>query len=258
MALGARIPQGGLLLLLLATLGCSIPLAVRRVEDPSSEPRGMRFLVRRPAYEAALRLDESASNPCRFRLLLTQTLDGPAIQYEARGETQLLASTDTTLSFDDAGALSAFSAGETDETKEVVKALAGIATSLAPLPTAKPQLEEPAACDGLPAEARLGDYVAKHRAMVQQLETIRGAIAAKLQAVAAGTTSAQVRSIAALRELETALEAEIAAHRFPLDASRFEILLASRDGQTRPVQKPSGTASGSVWFTITLTPERSP
>lgn len=258
MRLGARgIPEA--VLVLLAAAGCSIPLEVRRVEDASSEARGVRFLVRRPAYEAALLLDESAADPCRFRLVLTQTLDGPAIEYEARGETQLLASTDTTLTLDDGGALSALSAGEADKTKEVVTALAGIATSFAPIPKVEAKQPELPACRGLPEEAAksLDEYVATHRAMVRRLEVLRSTIGQKLEAVTPGTTSAQVRSIAALRELAAALGTEIAAHRFPLDASHLEVQLASRDGQVHPVQKPSGTKPGTVWFIVTLTPEES-
>jgi hypothetical protein len=249
---GAAIP-------VVVVCACSIPLEVHRVADPGADVKGVRFLVKRPAYEASLRLDETTA-PCQFRLSLVQTLAGSPIEYEAVGKARLLAATELRLTEDARGELSAVSAAESDQTHEIVEALAGITTSFAPLPGARAtrgELRPP--CEGLPREGAeaLSQYILEHRAMAARLAAIRDAVAQKLSKVDAGTGSAKVRSIEALDDLADDLEEEWTRHVFPLTVAQFRVVLAGEGASPARQIFPVVRAPEALepWFTITLTPE---
>lgn len=212
--------------------------------------RGVRFLVRRPAYEVALRLDETASEKCRFALFLTQSLDGEPIEYEAEGGASVLAATDISITLDGGGALSAVSAGESDKTHEFIKAVAEVAVSAAK-PTVPPADPE-APCKRLGAEdPRFQRYLDRHRDLAAQLANARDALEARRRAVNGGTGTAKLRTIASLADLVGELDTQLAGDRFELGEEQFNIAVGEKVVQPRK-------ANATPWVEVVLTEEGLP
>ena len=211
---------------------------------------GVRFLVRRPAYEVALRLDETASEKCRFALFLTQSLDGEPIEYEAEGGATALAATDVHITLDGDGALSAVSAGESDKAHEFIEAAAEVAVSAAK-PVARPA-DPDAPCRRLgQQDPRFQRYLDRHRDLAAQLANARDALEARRRAVNGATGTAKLRTIASLADLAGDLETQLAADRFELDEDQFNIAVGEKVVQPRK-------ANAAPWVEVVLTAEGSP
>jgi len=219
------------------------------VTSDTQPTHGVRFLVRRPAYEVALRLDETASEKCRFALFLSQSLDGEPIEYEAEGGATVLAATDISITLDGDGALSAVSAGESDKIHDLLEAVAEVAVSAAKpgLPPADPE----APCQRLGQEdPRFQRYLDRHRDLAAQLANARDALETRRRAVTGGTGTAKLRTIASLADLAGELEAQLAGDRFELGEEQFNIAVGEKVVQPRK-------ANATPWVEVVLTEEGS-
>lgn len=231
-------------------MGCSMPLRVARISDPAEPVRGVRFLVKRPAYEAALHLEESAAHPCRFRLSLSQNLEGAPLEYEAVGETRVFSTTDFRVTQDASGGLHSISAGEKDQLHEVVLAVAEVAVSLAsPVAT---ETEEKPACEPPHAdEGRLVRYVAEHRGLAERLARVEDALRQRLASIGPRTSSATLRAIDGLEARVAQLEEELDEHHYRLRNGQLRLFLDGR--RIHPVEEPKVPA----WFEVKLVLEGS-
>ncbi len=231
-------------------MGCGLPLSVRRVTSDVQPTRGVRFLVRRPAYDVALRLDETPSEPCRFALFLTQSLDGEPIEYEAEAGATLLAATDIRITLDGDGALSAVSAGESDQAHAFIEAVGEVAVSAAKQGAAAADAGAP--CEQLAAEdPRFQRYLDRHRDLAAQLANAREALEARRGAVGGGTGSGELRTIASLAEFVDELDAQLAGDRFELREHQFNIAIGEKVVQPRK-------ANAAPWVEVVLTEEVPP
>jgi hypothetical protein len=220
------------------------------VTSDAQPTRGVRFLVRRPAYEVALRLDETASEKCRFALFLSQSLDGEPIEYEAEGGASLLAATDISITLDSDGALSAVSAGESDKAHDFIEAVADVAVSAAKPVVAPADPEAP--CQRLgQQDPRFQRYLDRHRDLAAQLASARDALEARRRAVTGGTGTAKLRTIASLADLAGDLETQLAGDRFELREEQFNIAVGEKVVQPRK-------ANATPWVEVVLTEEGSP
>lgn len=226
-------------------MGCSMPLRVARVADPAEPVRGVRYLLERPAYEAALRLDESAAQPCRFRLFLTQNLEGAPLEYEAVGETRVFSTTDIRVTQDAAGGLESISAGDEDQLREAVLAVAEVAVSLA-APVAKRTGEMPACEPPHDDGGRLVRYVGEHRRLAERLARVQDALGQRLAAIGPRTGSATLRVIDGLEQRVEQLAEELDDHRYRLQGGQLRLFLDGR--RIHPVEEPEVPA----WFEVTL------
>jgi hypothetical protein len=220
------------------------------VTSDAQPTHGVRFLVRRPAYEVALRLDETPVEKCRFALFLSQSLDGEPIEYEAEGGATALAATDISITLDGDGALSAISAGESDKTHAFVKAAAEVAVS-----AAKPAgsiVDPEAPCRRLgQQDPRFQRYLDRHRDLAAQLANARDALEVRRRAVTGGTGTAKLRTIAALADLARELDTQLAGDRFELGEDQFNIAVGEKVVQPRK-------ANATPWVEVLLTEEGSP
>lgn len=223
--------------------GCSMPLHVDRVADPIEPVAGVRFLVKRPSYEATLLLDESKGS-CQFRLFVTQALDAEPLEYEATGEVRVFSNTDLELTQDASGHLQSVSAGEEDQLHEAFLAIAEVAVSLAS-PVKQTQGEAPACTPPSPDEGRLARYVAAHRALQGQLGRVANAREERLNNVGPRTGSGTLRVIDALEERAETLAEEVADHRYRLKSDQVAF-----DVDGRRFGAPAG--GQDVWFTVRL------
>ena len=231
-------------------MGCGLPLSVRRVTSDAQPTRGVRFLVRRPAYDVALRLDETPSEKCQFALFLTQSLDGEPIEYEAEGGATVLAATDIRITLDGDGALSAVSAGESDQAHAFIEAVAEVAVSAAKPGVAGADAEAP--CTRLGQEdPRFQRYLDRHRDLAAQLANARDALEARRRAVNGGTGTAKLRTIASLADLVDELDTQLAGDRFELGEHQFNIAIGEKVVQPRK-------ANAKPWIEVVLTEEVPP
>jgi len=220
------------------------------VTSDAQPTRGVRFLVRRPAYEVALRLDETPAEKCRFALFLTQSLDGEPIEYEAEGGATALAATDISITLDGDGALSAVSAGESDKTHAFLEAVAEVAVSAAK--PAVPTADADVPCQRFGAEdPRFQRYLDRHRDLAAQLANARDALETRRRAVHGGTGTAKLRTIASLADLARELETQLAGDRFELGEEQFNIAVGEK------IVQPS-KANATPWVEVVLTEEGSP
>jgi hypothetical protein len=226
-------------------MGCSMPLRVARVSDPAEPVRGVRFLVKRPAYEAALRLDESDARACRFRLLLSQNLEGAPLEYEAVGETRVFSTTDFRVEQDASGGLDSISAGEKDQLHEAVLAVAEVAVSLA-APVAMQAEEKPACEPPHDDEGRLVRYVGEHRRLTERLARVEDALNQRLASIGPRTSSATLRVIDGLEDRIAQLAQEVDDHRYPLRSGQIRLFLDGR--RIHPVEETEVPA----WFEVKL------
>jgi hypothetical protein len=226
-------------------MGCSMPLRVARVSDPAEPVRGVRFLVKRPAYEAALRLDESDAHACRFRLLLSQNLEGAPLEYEAVGETRVFSTTEFRVTQDASGGLDSISAGEKDQLHEAVLAVAEVAVSLAS-PIATETDEKPACEPPHDDEGRLARYVVEHRRLAERLARVEDARSQRLASIGPRTSSATLRAIDGLEDRIAQLAEELDDHRYPLRSGQIRLYLDGR--RIHPAEEPEVPA----WFEVKL------
>jgi hypothetical protein len=231
----------------LVCTGCTIPLKVHRVNGPAEKAKGVRYLLKRPAYDVALRfVAKDAVDPtrCTFAVLVSQTLDGDPLEFEASGEVQPFAETEIELTQEQDGTLSAFTAGAKDRTLEAIQTMVGIATTaLMPLPRTKgaPRPPPPKTCGSEALEA----HWEQHEILVSRLGKAQQALEHQLDSITPKSGSAKVRNIRELETLVQAREQKLSSHLFPLDRTQAHVKVGDRLVQGEGTQP---------WIIVTLTP----
>jgi hypothetical protein len=248
--IGATIP-----IAIFLVSGCTIPLRVERVTDRNTPTEGVRYLLKRPSYAVSLRhVPQDEANPnstvCDFEVLVSQSLTGTPIEFEAIGETEVFADTEIALLQDSDAALSGFTAGATDRSVEALQTLASIATTVAaPRTQDGPPIAPSPPCH----DEELNAYVAEHRKLIDDTERARRAAQHQIDHVTEGSGSAKVRNIRELEGLVATRMALVDAHVFPLSPERAHVKLVVDDGSGIPERLIQGTGA-KPWITIKLTP----
>lgn len=242
-------------MLALALLGCGVPIRFAKVDDPTTPVKGVRFTLRRPgSYTAALWFDLDASTKsglCTFQASVAQNLDGPPITYEATSANNFLTETELAFTLDEKdGALTALTAGETDQIGPFLQSLASVAAKAAPGVRAKKEFD-PAQC-GSGETKTLGPYVRHHVALARSLETVRAKIRDDYSALAKAkdkSIATLTAEIAKLEKSRAALADTLTADRLVLDPSQFLIKIGKN--------VVFGTASEKDAWLLVLLKERS-
>lgn len=210
--------------------GCALPVEVRRLDDNSSTPQGVRYYLKRPSYSVALRLvpgpnDKVAiangtycpTKNSQLLVLVSQNLKGEPLLYEVSTRTGMsvvphaLADTTISLTMDADGSLTAVSAKETDRTLEVAQAIAGLATKAAAVAAAQPCISLGSAFDR---------YVDQHAALLRKEAQLSKELDHIL--VSRGTTTS---SAARKNEVETAklIREQLGVIRTALKEIRYDV-----------------------------------
>jgi hypothetical protein len=188
------------------------------------------------------------STQCDFEVLVSQSLTGPAIEFEAVGETEVFADTEIAVLQDSDAALNGFTAGATDRSVEALQTLASIATTVAaPLAPAGPPIVPPAPCH----DDALNAYVAEHLELIDDAERARQAAQHQIDHLTERSGSAKVRNIRDLEALVTTRTALVDAHVFPLSPALAHVKLVVHDGSGTQERLIQGTGD-APWITIEL------
>jgi hypothetical protein len=255
--------------LAIAASGCGVPVQFTRIDNPETTPvKGVRFVLRRPGtYAASLIFDLAASQEkkrCFFMPVIEQRLDGPPITYEATSKSNPFTETNVAFTIDEKdGALTALTAGATDQLGPLLENLADVAAKAATLgarakemppggkePTKANQPQfDPKSCGY--REPDLEKYVEDHIELARALQHVHSQIAGDYLKFATSTKpTLLVREVAALEKAEASLKEKFAAHRFPLNDDHFQLFI----GETLIA---GGKEPKNLWLTIVLR-ERKP
>jgi hypothetical protein len=252
----ARALTGAVLL-----LGCAGPVSVYRVQDASSFPRGIRYVLKRPSYVVGLRVKDPTKVdgncvPKAFplQLVVTQAMKGDGVLYEARGREglaavlQAFADSEYSITLDASGALEAATTGETDKTLEVVQAIAGIAAKGAALgvfldeAAIEKEEELDRVCIPEPGFAR---YVARHRMLLQRQQSAKAAIDRVLSAL----DRSDAASLETRLQAAALLRAELAEIKTTLEAIQYEL---DPENFTLSVNGTPVHSGSSPWLAVDL------
>jgi hypothetical protein len=175
-----RVLRRALVVLAAASLACGVPLRVIRLGregDPAPAQTGMRFRLARPVFHLDLAMEEKGHR----RLVVTQSMDGPPLVFQAETDPSWLADTDITLAVDGNEFLTSASAGEKDRSQDVVEAALAVAAAAGKTAAALEALRQnpvpPEQCAGLTRlQSQLGAYDAAQSQRIDDAVKARKAL----------------------------------------------------------------------------------
>lgn len=239
--------------------GCGLPVSVRKVE-PEKPVRGIRYVLKRPKFVVGLQVDPkdildapaarsldavalcSDPNGCpavsrppfcvrnhsEVALVVRQTMEGAALQYEVGGPdvftaiTNSFAETDFSITLADDGALNAVSAGATDRSLEFIQAVAGLAVQAAKSSAGLAAAQEPD-CFVIPGDD-FPEYVKRQRELIAARDQLTKTLDAAIVALPAQKPPEVADSVDGIQTLQTqraAVVKELSELMVPLLADNY-------------------------------------
>lgn len=214
--------RGVLVAAALVLTGCGIPIRVERIDDPAAPVQGVRYTLHRPSYEVFV-----VATKTGYAVVLEQSLSEVAWTYEATTRANAFASTEISFTMEKDGALSEFSAGETDQLGPILEAAAQAALKAAAVAATSP-------C--APLNARLMAYASEQEARKAHLARLQELLkkeAASLDG-APKPSNQRLLTMARLREAIATVRAEITAARLALKPSEFRVVIDGADAHPNP------------------------
>ena len=123
----ARPIRGLLLVGCFGMCACAMPVKVSRLDPAKAAPQnGVRYVLRAPVFNVYLKPNLDAGS---FEIVVEEKPTGDATDFEIATSANVFADTDLSVTLDDdgQGLLTAFSAGSTDRTLEIIQAAASLA-----------------------------------------------------------------------------------------------------------------------------------
>ncbi|HXK26395.1 MAG TPA: hypothetical protein VMS55_27275 [Myxococcota bacterium] len=239
--------------------GCGVPLHWKRIDVSDHAPvGGVRYVLKRPAYEASIAFVGDPAQAPNSVLRVTQTMSGEPIVYEATSDVNPLADTEVEIKIADDGSLTALSGGETDRSIEILEAGLDLAKTAA---LAAEAVEGGAENPCLNLLQRIAGHIANERKPMADLAV---SLAARIQQeeadlrTALGGKAPVAHKIAGLHSLRAESERvyqSLEEDRMALDESDFSVLVKEpgRCGKNPcPAYRAQGQASACIQVELQL------